>query len=391
MELEYKRRGPDHIVLTDAHIFFQFSRMHEGHDGEVIGMLRIFLLGFPGEKDRDLYDGKIILTGPQSKAGAARQCATRCAGFTGWPELVDEACKKVRRVIADGEPFIDLADGEPEAEAPYLLRPLWRLDEHGVLFGAGGTAKSTLCLAWAMALTNGSEHWALQVGEPQTVGYLDFEDSEANFRRRLGALATGMGIARPTVWYKRGEASLAGMADSLSRQCADLGITGLVIDHAAMACGTEPESAEAANSYFRALRSLPISWSWTIAHQPKDKERAMDPYGSVFWRNLSARISKERSRRSSLKAAKLGSCASFVRRLKNSLAGLSQPGRRKNVSASATRASNDLWSCSSTSRSSSLWPHAKASVPGHCCQPSSKTTRASFGRWALCNSRLPAR
>ena len=276
--------------MTDLGLHFRFSKMREDH-GEETGMLRVYSVDYPGLPDRNLSNGKVILVGPRSKADVIKACRDRCASFPDWADLVDDACEYMLALMSSGEPFVDLSEGDIEADAPFVLHPLMRADEHALLFGSGGSGKSTLALAVAMGLTADPSCWAdglwgfTPTAVPQRVGYLDYEDAESNFKRRLRALSAGAGIPTPRVMYKRGEASLSLSAEALGRQCADLGLTGLVIDSAGLACGAEPERAESANAYFRALRALPLSWSLTIAHQPKDKENSNYPFGSVFWWN----------------------------------------------------------------------------------------------------------
>lgn len=290
---EYTRKGPDHVLATDLGIWLRFSRLREEH-GEDVAILRVYTIDYPGLPDRDLFVGKIILLGPRSKADAAKLCEQRCRTFTDWLDLLDDACKRLLAVKADGEPWIDLSVGEVESEPPWLLEPMLRTDEPAILYGSGGSGKSTVGLAWAMLLASDSpELWGFKrpVEKGQTaprrevVGYLDFEDSPNTFRRRLRWLAAGAGIPVPKLHYKRGEASVPASAEALGRQIADLGITGLVVDSAGYACGGEPERSESALNYWRAMRSLPISWSLTIAHQPKDKENSSYPFGSIMWWN----------------------------------------------------------------------------------------------------------
>ena len=263
-----------------------FSRVVE-HRDSIDGLLRVLLVGFPGHDDGDIFNDRIVLTGIRSRPAVARDCQRRCPGLSlsEWLDLVDEACLVVRKVLEDGEPLSDLSQGEIEADPAWLVEPLLRHEEHAVLFGNGGTGKSTLAIALATLLTTGRSDWGLTVCGTERVLYLDYEDGENNIKRHLDRVALGLGVARPAVYYKRGDAGMVSIGEALARQCGELGITGLIIDSAALACGSEPETADAATGFFRTVRALPIDWSLTIAHQPKDKERADQPFGSSFWWN----------------------------------------------------------------------------------------------------------
>jgi len=292
MEVEVQRIGPDYVVRHEQGIVLTFSRLHESKE-DIVGMLEIKLQNYAGRDDGVLFDSRIILTGPRSKSDAANACSKRVGEFTLWSDLVERACIEVRRGLAMGNPWVDLGNGELAPKPPPLIAPLWMRNEHAILFGDGGSGKSKMTLLFATLLSAGIDGAGLEVPAPQRVGVVDFEDDEDTFRWRLNAIARGLGLEqRPQVFYKRGDATMTGMADGLSRSIAELGIDGIIVDSVGVACGAEPEAAQAANEYFRVLRSLPIKWSISIAHQTKDKAKAMEPFGSIFWKNGARNIWK---------------------------------------------------------------------------------------------------
>ena len=67
------------------------------------------------------------------------------------------------------------------------------------------------------------------------------------------------------------------------------GITFLIIDSAASACGGEPEKADITLRYFMALQKLGAGvTTLTIAHVAKGSDE-MRPFGSIFWENQARR------------------------------------------------------------------------------------------------------
>jgi hypothetical protein len=279
-ELDWVAEGPDVVVWHNLGLALRFSRFHESK-GDLTAMVRIYTRGVVGYQDKDLYDAKIILTGSRSKTDAVKACQRAVPDWPYWTETVDRACRIVRKFLEEGTPPVDISLGDDTPEPPWLLEPLFRESENALLFGDGGTGKSTLAL-WFL----------LQMAPQQRVLYLDFEDSEPRMRRHLHAIARGMGmdeINRP-VMYKQADMGLPQMAEALYRHIADAKIKGMVVDSAAMACGVEPEKAEAAIAYFRAIRMLHLDWTITIAHQPKEKEKSKYPFGSVFWWNTPRNI-----------------------------------------------------------------------------------------------------
>jgi hypothetical protein len=284
-ELSWATEGPDITVWHDIGIALKFSRFHDSH-GDLTAMVRIYLRSFVGRSDADLYDAKIILTGSRSKTDAVKACKRLCPDWPYWTQTVDRACRIVRTFLEQGAPEIDLAEGDIPEEAPYVLAPLLRSGEHAVLFGKGGSAKSTLALACACLITSGASNIGMTSdGNPGRVLYLDYEDDEGNLKRRVRSLATGMQLpATPHVFYKKATAALPNMADELSRLIVARKFDGLIVDSAALACGADPEKADTAITYFNALRAMNLRWSLTIAHQSKTmNEKDPMPFGSVFW------------------------------------------------------------------------------------------------------------
>ncbi|KKK57103.1 hypothetical protein LCGC14_3057860, partial [marine sediment metagenome] len=150
----------------------------------------------------------------------------------------------------------------------------------------GGTGKSTLALAAALCISEGLAHIGMAVPEAQNVLILDWESEEDEQRTRLAELCEGFGLEkRAHVFYKPMRVSLPASVDSVARHMAVHNIQGLIMDSAALACGSDPEKADSTNNYFMALRALKPTWSLTIAHQPKAKEKDQFPFGSVFWWN----------------------------------------------------------------------------------------------------------
>lgn len=280
---ELHQHGPDTIISFDGGISFVFSRVHESRE-DIAGMLRIALAGFPGRPDGDIYDNRVVITGPTSQSTIAKFCASRVGEVEDWPGLVAQACRMVRKSLEEGTPIVNLAELDAEPEAPWALDPLFRDGESVLLYGAAATAKSTIALAIAAAMTTGAPTWGWTPAGSSRVLYVDYEDEAQSLTRRLQMLSAGLGLpSRPAVLYKHAEASLPVLEAPLARQIADQRIEGLIVDSAALACGAEPEAADSANAYFRTIRRLHLRWSVTIAHQPKARERDPLPFGSQFW------------------------------------------------------------------------------------------------------------
>src|SRR3990167_11149910 len=102
MELSGSWEGPDYIIIHE-NIQLSFSRIYEARDGEHTAMLRVSLMNYPGYNDGDIYDSKIILTGPRSKADAIKSCKDRMNAYADWYALIEKSCQVLRHAIEDGD------------------------------------------------------------------------------------------------------------------------------------------------------------------------------------------------------------------------------------------------------------------------------------------------
>lgn len=166
-----------------------------------------------------------------------------------------------------------------------------------VLYGDGGTAKSTLLLMLMLAYVIGRPLPGLEVFTPKERGtalYLDWESDEDDHEDRLASMLEAFDIdpseVEGRIFYRRMEAPLAEDADNLRSEIARTGVGLVGVDSYVMAAGVEAEGSEAARRVMEALRSFPNTTSIVITHVPgadaRDEKRSSRPYGSVFVRNL---------------------------------------------------------------------------------------------------------
>lgn len=273
------------------HFHFRYSKLKEHSDG-FTAILRIDVVDYPGVGSGLLFEGTHTLFGPVSKRDIAKYCSTRVKEPSlDWDSMLTRGARAVVDFVQEGSAIVDLSTGEVGEPNSPLLPPILKENEHTVLFGLGGTGKSSLMLSMGACLDQGVNYLADDFDALRQVRvlYLDWEDEQNNQTWRLEMLREGWSMAeRPNILWKRCDVSLVSMADALARQILSQKVQYLMIDSAALACGAEPETADAANAFFRALRGLSrsgIVGSLIIAHQPKEKERSNMPFGSVFWWN----------------------------------------------------------------------------------------------------------
>jgi hypothetical protein len=120
--------------------------------------------------------------------------------------------------------------------------------------------------------------------------YADWEFDGESHRERFGALFGD--DMPPELRYARCDRPMVQEADRLRRLVQQYQIDYLVCDSIVFACGAgvPAESAEAAATYFAALRQIGVG-SLNLAHTTKqgsesdEKRQQSKPFGSVFWAN----------------------------------------------------------------------------------------------------------
>ncbi len=211
----------------------------------------------------------------------------------GWARVVNTAIAVARTAYMEQDRGVDVFNISPNASELMLVPPLVVADGATIFFGDGGTNKSYLVhtLCWCMALD--IPFAGFRPTGFRRVLYVDYEDSETNFRRRaeriLGDLQPQLEEPPPyCLYYWSGDGiPLHDQVDSIRRKVERDGIGLIVIDSVAEACGGKPEDADVALRFFRALKRIGLP-TILIAHVTKAMD-AKKPFGSGFWHNEARR------------------------------------------------------------------------------------------------------
>ena len=221
------------------------------------------------------------LLGPKVRSSLAKDCNERYPNLdtNQWQAIVETCFEYVVTRSREGEPPVLLVDVELDEEDDFLLYPLLIKDQMTVLFGKGGSLKSSLT-AWLV------HRVALGLdGDGENVAILDWESTSVDWARKLRAIAAGYGESEPApnVTYRRMHMPIADDIEAVYRLGTSRNIGLWVVDSGMWACGGRPEEAERAMMMFRALRSLGGA-VLIIAHQNNDDDTKR-PYGNVMWVN----------------------------------------------------------------------------------------------------------
>lgn len=184
-----------------------------------------------------------------------------------------------------GKDVFDLPDSTREL---LLLDPLVVSDGVTIFYGDGSAGKSFITFSMALCAAWG-EKFCDMTTPYLTPLVVDFEDTGANFKRRLRRLAKGFGMqdVMGVHYWEAGGASFRDQADAIRRYCTKHGIGMLIIDGAEAACAGSPVDDVVVLGLFRAIKKIGLP-TVILAHVNRagDVEK---PYGNAAWHNEARR------------------------------------------------------------------------------------------------------
>lgn len=271
------------VTWQEPHVSFAFDLLRSERSSEVTAEVTVQAWDDAAAIMRHIHQARVNLTGTRSREDLGRKLKSAANGAADldWPALVEGSCVLALREYRRGEPAIRLRDAEqPEGDAE-LIPPLVLRRQPTIWFGDGGTGKSYLALAAAIAIHTGRDD-LLGIAPTLTtrVAYLDFELEAWEQRERLARL---VGDDMPDLVYRRCVGSLREQVDQLRRMVREERIGFVVIDSVAWACSGPPEDSDVARAFFEAVRMLGVG-ALCIAHVNRQGD-TNKPFGSGFWHN----------------------------------------------------------------------------------------------------------
>jgi hypothetical protein len=174
---------------------------------------------------------------------------------------------------------------------PFVLNPLVYRDHQSLIYAPGGSCKSYLALYFALLASHGA-HGAGLSGVKSNVLYLDWELNADTVGGRLKALQTGHPeLSQHRPFYRRCEVPLSQEVHTIAATVAERNVKLVIIDSAALACGGELSSPDAAIGLQQALRRIGCA-SLVLAHVAKHTQEGQEKsaYGTVFFRELARNV-----------------------------------------------------------------------------------------------------
>lgn len=299
MERRFDRLGLGYVMTLPEIATELTIRFVRRSRGETHGELTV-TCGMPFTKSSDghLYQANINVSGGEARkrlAGALKERANMGDAID-WVDVLEDFCRRVLAGERDGEP-IQKVGALPVAlgSETYRLDPLLPLGEATILYGDGGTGKSTLAAALAVSVQSGValvEHW---IPRQAPVLYLDWEAGAASLNRRVRGVAAGGHIPKVIqVDYRncRRSGPLHTFAESLAATIDKEGYGLVVVDSVGMAAGIGSEGGDANESALRLFTAIGYLGTTVLAidHVSKgdagDERQKTRPYGSIYKGNL---------------------------------------------------------------------------------------------------------
>ncbi len=274
--------------VGEHYVIAQVRRLKEHTEGKVTARLDLISTFPMGPKY--LYQGIFNFLAPRSQTTLINTLADRLPVLERktWESLVIGMCHKVLQVLEEGNPASLITNQIGDPSVPWIVNPLIPNSDPVVFFGKPGSGKSYLVQTLGLLLTLGDKQDVIHVNGARKVLYLDWETSQAELSRRLTALANGLHIDLPEIYYRRCARPLEADVERIRSIIMEKEITFLVLDSLGPACGADLNAPEPAISFFNALRSLNLPAIIT-AHAPKNAGQA-SIYGSIFFEALARTI-----------------------------------------------------------------------------------------------------
>lgn len=241
--------------------------------------------------------GRFDLMGARTVSTLAKQAAAKTPiPEARWNEILTSSIYDVIQgyLLGDKPVFLDAdLDDVEEATPRWLLRPFVSGSGATSLVAPGGSSKSYLSLAISLAIAtgNGRVFGGMKPMKQGPVLYLDWEDTEAEHRKRMAALMRGADMTEQgMVIYRQERAPLYRSIVAVEKLVARYGVVLVVIDSVMLARGGDAFSPEATLMLFDALRQLGVP-ALLIQHKSLEamRKKLRGSYGSVVNDN-SARL-----------------------------------------------------------------------------------------------------
>lgn len=241
------------------------------------------------------YECRINIASNSAREGYARSMGRISKNKQEFDSYLSLAISAVMKAVQSKPRMIRLCDAPQKENQQWLLEPFVLDGSPNILFGEGGGGKTFVALRWLLSIATGIPFLGVKPARTVPCMFLDYEDTAAEANDRIQKLCGStkltpdaqtpdLDLLQNNIHYFNAEGvPIHDLIPQLKEQIAKCKIQFILIDSAVMACGGEPEKAEAAGRFFNSLAKLGVT-TLTIAHETKS-ENHDHVFGSIFWRN----------------------------------------------------------------------------------------------------------
>src|SRR5262245_42613684 len=220
------------MVLPDLTVELTVRRLTRSR-GELHGEISV-ACGLPGtsSKDGHLHQARFNLSSTQSRHTLAKALVARTSlPDLAWADILEDFCRRVLGADDHGEPVTMVGARPRSVSRPYRLDPLLPLGDPVILYGEGGTGKSTLAAAIAVSVETGVAVVPGFIPRKAPTLYLDWESGPDAINERVALIGSGANLARPAeIRYRAMTRPLADAAEDLAAYITDEHIGLVVVD-----------------------------------------------------------------------------------------------------------------------------------------------------------------
>lgn len=217
------------------------------------------------------------------------QVGKRTEKTINWTEILVHGFTLARAAYHEQSIVRDLTEIPYPGPIAYVIGQVIPEGSVSVVYGPGSASKTYL-LNTMIAATRFGIPWCGYPVVRQRILFIDYENNEATFVRRMTRVYKGYGIDDDEPgfikYFNGAGASLNDQVEKLRAVIKEFGITLVVLDSIAAAIRGKPEDGESTNAFFNALSRLGAVTIIVIAHTAKPDRNNPDrlplPFGSVF-------------------------------------------------------------------------------------------------------------
>lgn len=297
MRRVFAKQGLGYVLtVPDLTIDMTLDRLSRTR-GELHGELTV-TCGLPGGRSADghLHGARFNVSGGTTRGTLSKVLAKRAGtADVDWEDLLEDFCRRVMTAEREGDPVTLVGALPIPVGETYRLAPLLPEGQTTILYGEGGTGKSTLAAAMAVSVETGVSVIEGWTPRRAPILYMDWEAGRASINRRVRGVAIGAHIpAIVQVHYLdcRRRGALYTFAEDIARLIDLEGFGLVIVDSVGMASGTSSEGTDANESAIRLFQAFGFLGTTILAADHVSKaetevtNRPAKPYGSIYKTNL---------------------------------------------------------------------------------------------------------